>query len=248
MPPPAGSPTTPPASTETPTLTRTVLMTGLTSPWDIAFTPDGTMLFTEKCSGLSARFANGTMVRLFGTTGSALVAPDLFCQGQSGVHGVAVDPDFGNGNRYVYVFMASNLTHDPRTNRVVRLTLNADTMSAGNRTDIITDIAYKDVGQCRRRSGLAQRWTHTVRPRPDICTSPPATTTTQRCRRTRCASEARCCASIATAPRRRATTHRRRLRSTHLHVRSPQRSGHHVPAGRPAERRPAVHRRARAQS
>ena len=145
MPPPAGSPTTPPASTETPTLTRTVLMTGLTSPWDVAFTPDGTMLYTEKCNGLSARFANGTVVRLFGTAGSSLVALDLFCQGQSGVHGVAVDPDFGNGNRFVYVFMASNLSTNPRTNRVVRLTLSADNMSASNRTDIIPDIAYKDV-------------------------------------------------------------------------------------------------------
>ena len=147
---PIGSPTPPPpaapASTETPTLTRTVLMTGLQRPWDLAFTPDGTMLYTETCLGLSARLANGTTVRLFGTAGSSLVAADLFCQGQSGVHGIAVDPDFANGNRYVYVFMASNLTTNPRTNRVVRLTLNADNTVASNRTDIITDIAYKDVG------------------------------------------------------------------------------------------------------
>ena len=59
---------------------------------------------------------------------------------------MAVDPDFANGNRYVYVFMASNLTTNPRTNRVVRLSLSADNMSASGRTDIITDIAYKDVG------------------------------------------------------------------------------------------------------
>ena len=144
---PVGSPApAPPASTETPTLTRTVLMTGLQNPWDIAFTPDGAMLYTEKCRGLSVRFANGTTVRLFGTAGSSLVASDLFCEGQSGVHGVAVDPDFANGNRYVYVFMASNLTTNPRTNRVVRLSLSADNMTASGRTDIITDIAYKDVG------------------------------------------------------------------------------------------------------
>ncbi len=67
------------------------------------------------------------------TAGSSLVAPDLFCEGQSGVHGVAVDPDFGNRNRYVYVFMASNLSTNPRTNRVVRLQFSADTMSASNR-------------------------------------------------------------------------------------------------------------------
>jgi aldose sugar dehydrogenase len=129
-------------SAETPRLTRSVVMSGLQNPWDIAFTPDGVMLFTEKCRGLSARLADGKIVRLFGTSGSALVAPDLFCQGQSGVHGIAVDPDFAKGKRDVYVFMASSL-RTPATNRVVRLTLNADATSVANRTDIIEDIAYK---------------------------------------------------------------------------------------------------------
>jgi aldose sugar dehydrogenase len=129
-------------SAETPRLTRSVFMSGLQNPWDIAFTPDGVMLFTEKCRGLSARLADGKTVRLFGTSGSALVAPDLFCQGQSGVHGIAVDPDFARGKRDVYVFMASSL-RTPATNRVVRLTLNADATSVANRTDIIEDIAYK---------------------------------------------------------------------------------------------------------
>jgi glucose/arabinose dehydrogenase len=115
-------------------------MTGLRDPWDIAFTPDGVMLFTEKCRGVSARLADGKTVRLFGTSGSALVAPDLFCQGQSGVHGIAVDPDFAKGTRNIYVFMASSL-RKPGTNRVVRLTVNADYTSVGNRTDIIEDIA-----------------------------------------------------------------------------------------------------------
>ncbi len=147
-PPPAPAPAPPPAapaSTETPTLTRTVVMTGLNNPWDLAFTPDGAMLYTERCRGLSVRLASGSTVRLFGTSGSSLVAPDLFCEGQSGVNGVAVDPDFGNGNRYVYVFMASNLNTNPRTNRVVRLSLSADNTSAAARTDIIDNIAYKDV-------------------------------------------------------------------------------------------------------
>jgi glucose/arabinose dehydrogenase len=60
------------------------------------------------------------------------------------VHGVAIDPDFAN-NRYVYVFMASNLSTNPRTNRVVRLQLDATLSTATNRVDIISDIAYKDV-------------------------------------------------------------------------------------------------------
>jgi glucose/arabinose dehydrogenase len=130
---------------DTPRLTRSVFMSGLQNPWDIAFTPDGVMLFTEKCRGLSARLADGKTVRLFGTSGSALVAPDLFCQGQSGMHGIAVDPDFARGKRDVYVFMVSSL-RTPATNRVVRLTLSADATSVANRTDIIEDIAYKQSG------------------------------------------------------------------------------------------------------
>jgi aldose sugar dehydrogenase len=139
--------TSPPASaaapsSEAPRLTRTVVLSGLQNPWDVAFTPDGVMLFTEKCRGVSARLADGKTVRLFGTSGSALVAPDLFCQGQSGVHGIAVDPDFASGRRDIYVFMASNL-RTPATNRVVRLTLDADATGVTQRTDIIDDIAYK---------------------------------------------------------------------------------------------------------
>ena len=133
----------PPTSAEVPQLTRTVVMSGLQQPWDVAFAPDGAMLFTEKCRGVSARLADGKTVRLFGTGGSLLVAPDVFCQGQSGVHGVAVDPDFARGTRDIYVYMASSL-QKPATNRVVRLTVNADYTSVGNRHDIIDDIPYKD--------------------------------------------------------------------------------------------------------
>lgn len=143
-----GSPSTPgngsPAG-GTPTLTRTVVLQGLSSPWDIAVAADGAMFFTEKCRGLSVRRADGSVTRLFGTSGSALVAPDLVCEGQSGVHGVALDPAFAT-NRTLYVYMLSNLSSSPRTNRVVRLVVDPGYTTASNRTDIITNIAYKDVG------------------------------------------------------------------------------------------------------
>ena len=129
---------------DTPVLTRTVVLTGLSNPWDIAIAADGAMFFTEKCRGLSVRRADGTVTRLFGTSGSALVAPDLECLGQSGVHGVALDPAFAT-NRTLYVYMLSNINTSPRTNRVVRLALNSGYTSASNRVDIISDIAFKDV-------------------------------------------------------------------------------------------------------
>jgi len=132
-----------PPVTDTPVLSRTVVEGSLSSPWDIAFAADGAMFFTERCAGLSVRRPDGSRTRLFGTTGSALVASDLVCVGQSGMNGVALDPEFAT-NRRVYVFMASNLSTSPRTNRVVRLQLDAGYTTASARTDIVTDIAFKD--------------------------------------------------------------------------------------------------------
>ena len=137
---------------DAPVLTRTVVLSGLSNPWDIAIAADGSMFFTERCRGLSVRHPDGSVTRLFGTTGSALVAPDLVCLGQSGVHGVALDPVFAT-NRTAYIYMASNLT-SPRTNRVVRLVLNNDNTSASNRTDIVTDIPFKEVGNAVGGAGL----------------------------------------------------------------------------------------------
>ena len=139
-----------------PTLTRTTLMSGRSEPWDLGFLPDGTMFFTEKCRGLSVRMPSGTVNPLLGMGGQAglfpLVRSDLFCEGQSGMHGVAVDPEFAT-NRYVYVYSASNLSSNPRTNRVLRVTVNAGLTAATATTDIITDIAFKHVGNAVGGSG-----------------------------------------------------------------------------------------------
>ncbi|MCX8116018.1 MAG: PQQ-dependent sugar dehydrogenase, partial [Burkholderiaceae bacterium] len=59
------------------------------------------------------------------------------------MHGVAIDPDFAN-NRYIYVYSTSSLRTNPRTNRVLRLVVAPDFVSVSGRTDIVTDIAFKD--------------------------------------------------------------------------------------------------------
>jgi glucose/arabinose dehydrogenase len=146
-----GTPVTELAPTDPPSLTRQVVVPGLSNPWDIAFASDGTMFFTERCGGLSVRRTDGTITRLFGS-GGALAVPDLFCVGQSGMLGVALDPDFAS-NRRIYVFMASNLSTAPRTNRVVRLDVNAGYTSVSARTDIITDIAFKDAATANGGAG-----------------------------------------------------------------------------------------------
>ncbi|MDZ7651427.1 MAG: PQQ-dependent sugar dehydrogenase [Burkholderiaceae bacterium] len=124
----------------------------------MAFLADGTMFFTEKCRGLSVRAPGGTVTRLFGTSAfvagstGGLVASDFFCEGQSGMHGVAVDPQFAS-NRYIYVYMASSLTTNPRANRVVRLVVNSNNTAVSGRTDIVTGLAYKNAGTANGGAG-----------------------------------------------------------------------------------------------
>jgi glucose/arabinose dehydrogenase len=122
-------------------INRTIVMSGLSDPWDLAFTGDGALLFTEKCRGLSVRKSDGTVRHLFGTAGAALEAGDFLCQGQSGMLGVTIDPEFFK-NRYVYVYMASNIGK-VKTNCVVRLTVDEAYTGVTNRKDIVTDIPFK---------------------------------------------------------------------------------------------------------
>ena len=110
-------------------------MTGLQSPWDLAFTPDGAMLYTERARGLSVRRADGTTAQIFRPA-------DFLAEGQSGMQGVAIDPAFAN-NRTIYVYMSSG-TSGSGENRVIRLTVDATYTAVANRTDIVTGISYKN--------------------------------------------------------------------------------------------------------
>ncbi|MDQ7734129.1 PQQ-dependent sugar dehydrogenase [Halomonas sp. SpR1] len=127
-----------------PELSQTEVLSGLENPWDMAFLPDGTMFYTERCRGLSVRLPDGEVEHLLGMEGTdnyATTADDLVCEGQAGMNGVAVDPDFDE-NRTVYVYSASNMS-EPRTNRVLRMTVSSDFAEVSDRTDIVDDIPYK---------------------------------------------------------------------------------------------------------
>jgi len=129
-----------------PTLTTEVVVGKLELPWDMAFMQDGTMFFTEKCKGLSVRLPNGTVNKLHGlggTTGYAASSADLFCDGQAGMMGVAVDPEFAK-NRLIYVYSSSKL-NDKLGNRVMRMKVNDAFSAVSDRTDIVADIGYKPV-------------------------------------------------------------------------------------------------------
>lgn len=118
------------------------------SPWDMAFLPDGTMFFTEKCKGLSVRLPSGKVNALLGaggTSGYATTRADLFCDGQAGVQGVAVDPQFAT-NRFVYVYSSSkgpNRTYGGYNNIVMRMKVDDSLAAVSDVVEIINDIGYK---------------------------------------------------------------------------------------------------------
>lgn len=128
----------------TSSLSYELVLDGLENPWDMAFLDDGTMLFTEKCKGLSVRMPDGTVNALYGMGGAdgyASKGDDLFCEGQAGMMGVAFDPDFSE-NRRIYVYSTSNMTA-PGTNRLMRMVVNDDFTGVSDRTDIVDDVEYK---------------------------------------------------------------------------------------------------------
>jgi aldose sugar dehydrogenase len=130
---PSATPTPPPSNTA-PTLSKAVFLTGLQNPWDMAFTPDGAMLYTERGRGLSVRRSDGS-------TALVIRPADLVVQGQGGMQGVAIDPQFAT-NRTIYLYFSSN-AGGRRDNRVVRYTADTSYTALANRTDIVTGISYK---------------------------------------------------------------------------------------------------------
>ncbi|TQM89923.1 PQQ-dependent sugar dehydrogenase [Roseinatronobacter monicus] len=127
-----------------PDLDYETVLTDLDNPWDMAFLPDGTMFYTEKCLGLSVLLPSGETNALLGMTGSdgyASTADDLFCEGQAGMMGIALDPEFDD-NRFIYVYSTSSM-QAPGTNRLMRFVVSNDLSDVSDRTDLIEDVPYK---------------------------------------------------------------------------------------------------------
>ena len=129
-----------------PVLTTEVVVSKLELPWDMSFLKDGTMFFTEKCKGLSVRLPSGAINKLHaigGVSGYTSTSADLFCDGQAGMMGVEVDPDFEK-NRQIYVYSSSKL-NGKLNNRLMRMKVDAAFANVSDRTDIVADINYKPV-------------------------------------------------------------------------------------------------------
>lgn len=90
-----------------------VLVENLTIPWDIAFLPNGHLLVSER---------GGTLIEFDLETGesSSIDVPDVVHQGEGGLLGIALHPDFVT-NRYLYVYFTSSVA-GKSINKVLRYT------------------------------------------------------------------------------------------------------------------------------
>lgn len=132
-----------------PTLSVTSVVSGLTIPWDLGFSNNGTLLFTQRIGQINARV---------GTTTRVLAAPaDVVVASEAGVMGLAVDPAFAT-NRRIYVCMTSNLPAGVDDVRVVRFRVNEAYTALTNRTDIVTGLPVNTSGQLGRHSGCRPRF------------------------------------------------------------------------------------------
>ncbi len=129
-----------------PDLRVDTLVSGLSIPWDIAFTPDGTMLFTQRGGVLSSRLVDGTVQTIDAEFG------DLFARGETGLMAVAVDPDFIS-NRRLYTCQG----HAGPEVQVIAWTINAAYSEATRVADPLVGgmptAASGRHGGCRLRFG-----------------------------------------------------------------------------------------------
>jgi glucose/arabinose dehydrogenase len=120
---PTAIPATPTPVPRAPVLADEVVQAGLEVPWDLAFAPDGRMFVTER-PGRVRIFASGVpnAARL-----GELTIPDVRAQGEAGLMGIALDPDFAT-NGLVYV-CASRTVNGEWRNQVLRLRATGNTLA-----------------------------------------------------------------------------------------------------------------------
>ncbi|MES2522918.1 MAG: PQQ-dependent sugar dehydrogenase [Gemmatimonadota bacterium] len=132
---------------EAPVVDRTVLLSGLSNPWDLQFLPNGDLLFTERAGRVRLRRANGAVVQV------AQIS-DVVASGEGGLLGLTLDREFAS-NRLLYTCFSSN-RGGANDHRVVRWRLSDDGTGLENRTDIITGLPWGSNGRhsgCRPRFG-----------------------------------------------------------------------------------------------
>jgi glucose/arabinose dehydrogenase len=102
-----------------PSLTTETVVSGLTVPWEIAWSPDGRMFFTEQPGRLRV-FADGAL-----QSAPVFDATAISHGGEAGMLGLAIDPAFSS-NHFLYVFYCLDSGASPSgiKCRVSRITEN----------------------------------------------------------------------------------------------------------------------------
>lgn len=125
----------PQKSTERPQLTTEIVLSGLDHVWEIAFLPTKEMLFTER-SGMVRILKDGNRSDMFDIA-------DANVQGEGGLLGLAVDPEFTN-NHFIYTCFNSAANKDIR---VVRWQLKSDLSGVDSSTAIVTGMPANTSGR-----------------------------------------------------------------------------------------------------
>lgn len=131
-----------------PTFTVTEMATGLRLPWDVAQTPNGTLIFDQRYGGLSVRRVNGTVVSMTADFS------DLYTNGETGLMGMVLDPRF-TANRRLYTCQGHQAGKD-KDIRVIAWTINPEYTKATRVADpllgnIPVNSAIGRHGGCRLR-------------------------------------------------------------------------------------------------
>jgi glucose/arabinose dehydrogenase len=110
------------AVTRVPTLTATVIRTGLRIPWDVAFAPDGRMFVTERVGNLLVYASAAPNAAQLSNTA---VAPNIRAIGEGGAMSIELDPAFAsNGLLYVCATVTDG---GQALNQVLRYRMSANT-------------------------------------------------------------------------------------------------------------------------
>src|SRR5205823_831273 len=106
-----------------PAFTETVIQSGLIVPWEVAVSPDGRMLITERPGTISIFESTAPMAK---RVTSAQVS-GVRAMGEAGLLGLALDPDFPR-NQFLYVCV-SRLDQGEWRNEVLRYRASADALA-----------------------------------------------------------------------------------------------------------------------
>ena len=87
------------------------VLTGLEVPWSLNFAPDGRLFVTERPGRVR-------IVTLGGSSELALTLDGVFAQGEAGLLGLALDPEFAQ-NHFVYLYYSASVPGGAM-NRIVR--------------------------------------------------------------------------------------------------------------------------------